>query len=199
MGTHEDMERNEDKPQLNDKAAQDNGPREGEEPVMVEISEAEIDKLRREVADYKDRNIRLCAEFDNARKRMEKDKSEFVKYANEKVMSDFLEVLDNLERTVVVAQSKHQDYDAFLKGIEMVMAALNKMLQRNGLKPIEAKGKKFDPHCHEILTMEETDSVEEGIVLEELQKGYYLGERVLRTVKVKLAKSKASDAGESHH
>jgi molecular chaperone GrpE len=161
-----------------------------ESPVKEENACAEIDKLRQEAADYKDRYIRVCADFDNARKRMERDRVEFVKYANEKLMSEFLGVLDNLERTVAVAEAKHQDYDAFLKGVEMVMKELKGMLKRNGLQPIEAQGKVFDPHSHEILAIEEKEGAEDNIVLEELQKGYYLGDKVLRTAKVKLAKKK---------
>jgi molecular chaperone GrpE len=155
-------------------------------------SKEDFSRLEKEVAALKDKNLRLYAEFDNARKRMERDRVEFVKYANEKLISEFLNVLDNLERTVDVAKAKHQDYDAFLKGIEMVMKELTGLLTKNGVKPIEAKGKKFDPHCEEVLMMEDSGA-EEGTVLDELQKGYYLGDRVIRTAKVKIAKKKTPE------
>ena len=70
------------------------------------------------------------------------------------------------------------------------MAHVYDLLKKNGVKSIEAKGKKFDPHCHEVLMQEETDEVEEGVVTEEFQKGYFLGDRVVRTAKVKVAKNK---------
>ena len=156
----------------------------------VVLTESEHQKLLEEIAQYKDKYVRLYAEFENARKRMEREKQEFVKYANEQLMADFLNVLDDLERSVEVAQAKHQDYDAFLKGIEMVMAHIYELLKRNSVKPIKALGQKFDPNCHEVLMQEETENAHDGTVLEELQKGYMLGDKVIRTVKVKLAKKK---------
>lgn len=158
-----------------------------EEKTIV-LKEPEYKKLLEEVAQAKDKYVRIYADFENARKRMERERQEFVKYANEELLINFLNILDDLERTVEVAQTKHQDYEAFLKGIEMVMAHVYDLLKKNGVKPIEAKGKKFDPNVHEVLMQEETDQAEDGIVLEEFQKGYYLGEKVVRTVKVKLAK-----------
>jgi len=152
---------------------------------IIKIKESEYKKIVQEAAEYKDKHIRLYAEFDNARKRMEREKIEFIKYANEGLI---LDILDDLERSIDVARAQHQDYSAFLKGIEMVMTHVHALLKKNGVKPIEARGKLFDPHCHEVLFQEENDDVDEDLVLEELQKGYYLGDKVVRTAKVKLAK-----------
>lgn len=152
--------------------------------------DAERQKLAEEAARYKDQYIRLYAEFENARKRMERERQEFVKYANEGLIAEFLNILDNLERSVEAAQAQHEDYQAFLKGVEMIMAQIHEMLKKNGVRPIEARGLMFDPHRHEVLMQEETDSHGEGTVLEELQKGYTLGDRVIRTSKVKVAKNK---------
>ena len=154
------------------------------------ISPADHKKLQEELAQYKEKYIRLYAEFENARKRMEREKLEFTKYANEGLILEFLGILDDLERTVEAAKAKHEDYEAFLKGVELVMAHIFEMLKKNGVKPIEAKGKKFDPHCHEVLLQEETDQFEDESVMEELQKGYCLGDRIVRTAKVKIAKKK---------
>lgn len=164
-----------------------------EKPIkekMIKIKESERAELIEEAAKNKDQYIRLYAEFENARKRMDRDKQEFVKYANEGLVTEFLEILDNLERSVQSAQTKHEDYEAFLKGIEMVMAHIHEMLKRNGVTPVEAQGKVFDPHCHEVLMQEETDEVDDGVIMQEFQKGYRLGERVVRTAKVKVAKKK---------
>ncbi|MDD2654677.1 MAG: nucleotide exchange factor GrpE, partial [Candidatus Omnitrophica bacterium] len=79
---------------------------------------------------------------------------------------------------------------AFLKGIEMILAHLYEMLKKNGVKPIEANGKKFDPHLHEALMQEESDKFDDGIIIEEFQKGYTLEDRVIRTSKVKVATKK---------
>ena len=161
-----------------------------EQDSLLQIKESEYKKLLEEAAFYKDKYVRLLAEFENARKRFERDKIEFIKYANEGLIIEFLSILDNLERSVEAAKTKHEDYSAFQKGIKMVMNQIHDLLKKNGVKPIDAKGKKFDPHCHEILGQEERNDVEDGTVTEEFQKGYLLGERVVRTAKVKVAKGK---------
>ena len=132
--------------------------------------------------------LRLQAEFDNAKKRLEKEKQDFVKFANEGIILELLNILDDLERTVDLAQSKHQDLSAFLKGVEMILAHLYEMLKEYGVKPIEAQGKLFDPHYHEALMQAENKDVPEHTILEELQKGYLLNDRVIRTAKVKVSK-----------
>jgi molecular chaperone GrpE len=145
------------------------------------------DQIRQELADYKDRYIRLYAEFDNVRKRHEREKMEFVKYASEKLIVDFLGILDNLELSLTVARDKHVDYEAFIKGVEMVMNHIHEMLRKNGVKQVEAEGKHFDPNCHEVLMQENREDVEEGAVIGVFQKGYCLHDKVIRTAKVKLA------------
>ncbi|GEM_PF-547578 len=155
----------------------------------IKVKESQRDQWIQEARDYKDKYLRLCAEFDNARKRMEREKQEFVKYASQDLLKEFLGVVDNLERTVEAAKAQHQDYDSFLKGIEMVMNQLHGLLAKQGVKPIEAVGKPFDHNCHEVLMQEESDQ-DDGMVLEEYQKGYYLQDRVLRTAKVKVAKKR---------
>jgi len=142
------------------------------------------------VNDYKDKYLRLLADFDNARKRMEREKHEFIKYANEGLIIEFLAILDDLERTLAAFQNQQDNRDAVKKGIEMVMAHIYEMLKRNGVKAIDTKGKMFDPHRHEILMQEETTEAKDGMVLEEFQKGYSLGDKIIRTAKVKVAKNK---------
>jgi len=157
---------------------------------MIKMKESEHAKLLEEAVKYKDQYIRLFAEFENARKRMDREKLEFIRYANEELIVEFLGILDNLDRSVESAKANHQDYTAFVKGIEMVMSNIREMLKKNDVKPIEAKGKIFDPHYHEILMQEETEETDDGTVMEEFQRGYCLGEKVVRTAKVKVAKKK---------
>jgi len=161
---------------------------------MITVSEAEYQALTAQLQEQKDKYVRLFAEFDNARKRFERDKAEFARYAGEGLIADFLNILDDLERTVQAANSKHDDYAAFLKGVEMVMAHVYELLKRNDVKPVEAVGKPFDPHCHEILMQAESADHPDGTVVEEFQKGYRIGERVLRTAKVKVAVSPKENA-----
>ncbi len=182
------------------KAEQENSATEKKEKAhpakekTIILKESEHQKLLQEASDYKDKYVRLLAEFDNVRKRTEREKQEFVKYANEEVLTQFLSILDDLERSVEAAKAKHEDYEAFLKGIEMVMAHVYEMLKKNDVRPIEVKGKMFDPHLHEALMQVETNAVKEGMIVEEFQKGYAIGERIIRTAKVKVAAAKGAES-----
>lgn len=174
-------------------AQQKDKKQEPKEPQDVTLKIDEYDTLKKEAQeakDYKDRLLRLQAEFDNAKKRLEKEKFGFIKYANEGITLELLSVLDDLERSVEAAEKKHQDLNAFLKGVEMILAHLYEMLKKKGVSPIEAKGKTFDPNLHEAMMQIETDEFPEDTVVEELQKGYMLEDRVIRTAKVKVAKRK---------
>ena len=97
-------------------------------------------------------------------------------------------MLDDLERTVSLAESTKQDFDAFLKGVEMILAHLYEMLKVHGVKPVEAEGKIFDPNFHEALMQVEDKNFPDHTIVEVLQKGYLIHERVLRTAKVKVSK-----------
>jgi len=153
----------------------------------VTLKADEHQKLVDELAEHKDKYVRLLAEFENSRKRNERERMEFAKYANEGLIAEFLGIMDDLERSGAAVTGQHQDHDAFLKGIEMVMAHIYEMLKKNNVQPIEAVGKKFDPHCHEVLMQEETEEHDDQTIVEEFQKGYMLGDRVVRTAKVKVA------------
>ena len=161
------------------------------EEKIVSLKEPEYLKLREEAAHCKelqDKVLRLQADFENTRKRLEKDKQDFLKFANEGIIFELLNIMDDLERTVSLAESKHEDLPAFLKGVEMILAHLYEMLKEHGVKPIEAQGKIFDPHYHEALMQVENSDLPEHTVVEEMQKGYLLNDRVIRTTKVKVSK-----------
>ncbi len=161
------------------------------EEKTVSLLEAEYLKLKEDADKGKeawDRMLRLQADFDNTRKRLEREKQDFIKFANEGIIVELLNVLDDLERAVDLTESKHQDLPAFLKGIEMILAHLYDMLKEYGVKPIAAKDKIFDPNFHEALMQMENNDVPEHTVVEELQKGYLLNDRVIRTSKVKVSK-----------
>ncbi len=162
-----------------------------QEEKIVSLPEAEYLLLKAEAAnakDFKDKMLRMQADFDNIRKRMDKEKQDYIKFANEGILVELLNILDDLERAVDLTESKHQDLSAFLKGIEMILAHLYEMLKEYGVAPIEAEGKVFDPNFHEALMQVEDKEKPEHTVIEELQKGYLLNDRVLRTSKVKVSK-----------
>jgi molecular chaperone GrpE len=169
------------------------------EKKTVTLTEEEYAQLKQEAEksqEYQDRVLRLQADFDNIRKRLEREKQEFVRFANEGLIVDLLNIVDDLERSVELAQGKHEDFSAFLKGIEMILAHLYDLLKKNGLSAIEAKGKFFDPEYHEALLKAEADDVADNTIIEELQKGYLLNNRVIRTAKVKVSQKPEPEAGE---
>jgi len=161
------------------------------EEKLVTLKEAEYLGLLDEVKKGKDgwdKMLRNQADLENTRKRLDREKQEFVKFANEGLILDLLNVLDDLERTVDLAQSGKEDLTAFVKGVEMILAHLYEMLKNHGVKPIEAEGKIFDPNFHEALMQVENKELPEHTIVEVLQKGYLIHERILRTAKVKVSK-----------
>lgn len=159
---------------------------------LVTVQEEEYTRLKEASSrcqDLQDRYLRLQADFDNARKRMEKQTQDFAKYATEGIILELLNIMDDLERTTQAAENKNANLDTFLKGIEMVLAHLYEMLKGHGVKPVDAQGKPFDPHTSEPL-MQVASDMPEHMVIEELQKGYFLHERVIRTAKVKVSSGK---------
>lgn len=165
--------------------------KEKEEEKIININESEYLKLKEDaqkVGELSNNILRLQADFENTRKRLEREKQDFVKFANEGIILELLNVLDDLERTVNLAENQKQDLPAFLKGVEMILAHLYEMLKEYGVKPIEAEGKLFDPHFHEALMQVENKELPEHTIVEELQKGYLLNDRVIRTTKAKVSK-----------
>ena len=125
---------------------------------------------------------RLQAEFENYKKRTEKEKSELVKYAHADIIESILTVLDSFE----IALKNTSDKDKFVDGMKIVYAQLYSILEDEGLSPIKTSGEKFDPYRHEVLMKEESEKPE-GTILEEFQKGYMLNDKVLRFSKVKIS------------
>ncbi|MCX7927131.1 MAG: nucleotide exchange factor GrpE [Candidatus Omnitrophica bacterium] len=163
---------------------------------VITVSKEEYDLLKDEAAkakQYWERLLRLQADFENARKRWERERADFVRYAKEEIICEILTIVDELEKSVELSQQKHEDYTAFLKGVEMILAHLHELLKRHGVSCIEAKGKCFDANCHEALMQIEDDSLPENTVVEEFQKGYTLNGKVIRTAKVQVSRKKKKD------
>jgi molecular chaperone GrpE len=163
------------------------------EEKTVTLKEAEYLGLLEEVKKGKDswdKMLRNQADLENTRKRLEREKQDFVKFANEGLILDLLNVLDDLERTVDLAQTGKEELSAFVKGVEMILSHLYELLKNHGVKPIEAEGKIFDPNFHEALMQVESKELPEHTIVEVLQKGYLIHGRVLRTAKVKVSNQK---------
>jgi molecular chaperone GrpE len=173
---------------------EDNKPSSEEKSVTLSDSEYLNLKTEAEKAkDYYERMLRLQADFENAKKRMERETNDFYSYANQEIIIKLLNILDDLERVVDAAEKKQEDFSVFLKGVEMILAHLYDLLKDNGVRPIDAQGKKFDPHLHEALMQVESSADPDETIVEELQKGYFLKDRVIRTTKAKVSTQKSSN------
>lgn len=139
--------------------------------------------LREENEQLKKRVLRTLADYENFRKRVDREKADFFKYALAEVMKDLLPVLDNFDRALDHAE----EGDEFHKGVLLIYKQLYALLSKNGLTPIEESGGRFDPNIHEAVVREEDQSVPSHTVVEVLQKGYFLHDRLLRPALVKVA------------
>ncbi len=151
-----------------------------EEPISV------LEESGRLASEYLDHLQRLQAEFDNYKKRVDREKAELIKYASAELVSELIDIMENLERGVVSAKGS-DDIDSIVKGMEMVSIKLKDILGSRGLKPIEAVGKKFDPHYHEAMMMTPTDEYPYNTVIEEFQQGYMIKDKVIRYSKVRVS------------
>jgi molecular chaperone GrpE len=154
----------------------------------------ELEKLRqqlalkeREAKENYDRFLRQTAELENFKKRTAREKADAIRYANESLIRDLLQVVDNLERAVEHAQGGGNG-KPLIEGVEMVLKGFLDLLGRHGVTPILARGESFDPQKHEAIAQVETDQVESNTVVEEHHKGYYLLDRLLRPSLVSVAK-----------
>jgi molecular chaperone GrpE len=168
-----------------------------EEPVTTQeetkLEEEELVALRRERDEFLDALQRLKAEFDNFRKRTAREQADLVTRANERLVKELLPVLDDLSRALVAAE-EHEEA-ALEDGVKLVHRAFAELLRREGLVEIGTDGR-FDPHVHEALLSQPSEA-EEGSVIEVVQKGYKLGERVLRPARVVVAAPLPEAAQES--
>ncbi len=139
--------------------------------------------------EFKDKYLRAHAELDNARKRLIKEKEEYIKFANEDILSAILYVIDNFDRALEHMNGT-QKVESILEGIKIIQKQFHSFLEQNGMKRIESLGKKFDPAVHEAIEHVETDEDKDSIVMEEIQAGYLLNDRLLRPAAVKVGKKK---------
>jgi len=158
-----------------------------EEEITKEELIKRLDEKSEEAATNYDRWLRVSAELENYKKRVEKERAEFLKYAHESLIKELLPIVDNLERAIEHARTKKAS-NALVEGIEMVLKSFNDCLGRFKVKPVKAIGAKFDPNLHEAVRVEENAEEEENTILSELQKGYILNDRVVRPAMVVVSK-----------
>ena len=146
-----------------------------------------IEDLQRDLAAVQDRLLRTAAEFDNYRKRIDRERRDLSEYAASDVLSDLLPIIDNLERALVTPGVAEDG--PFRKGVELIHKQMLDLLRKRGVRPLEAAGTMFDPKFHNAVIHEESSEHPDGEVIQELQRGYMLGDRLLRPAMVKVAKS----------
>ncbi len=149
----------------------------------------QLEQEQAKAAEYLDNWRRAAADLANYRKRMERESGEMTRAANADLIRRLLPILDDFDRAFQTVPADLRDL-TWVDGILLISRKMFAILETEGLKPIEAMGKPFDPHLHEAVVHEETDKYEDGLVIGELQKGYLLRDRVLRPTLVKVAKNK---------
>ena len=146
-----------------------------------------LDAARRERDALQDRLLRTAAEFDNYRKRIERERREVAEYAGADILTDMLPIVDDLERALQA--SAGSEADVYRRGVELIYKQMTDLLRKLGVKIIEAVGTQFDPRFHEAVMQEVSSTHREGEVIAELRRGYTLGDRLLRPVVVKVAQA----------
>ncbi|MGB2988959.1 MAG: nucleotide exchange factor GrpE, partial [Candidatus Zixiibacteriota bacterium] len=155
----------------------------------TDLLKERLAKSEEQAKELEDRLLRLAAEYDNYRKRTAREFEAICQSANENLISKLLDTMDNFERALDSAKTSN-DYDSFRKGVELIYTHLKELLEKEGLKEIDAVCKPFDPNFHEAVTQCESEEHEEGIVADEMCKGYMLNEKLLRPSKVVVSKGK---------
>lgn len=172
---------------------------ESEETVAQNPGKTVEEKLavaEEEIAGFRDKMLRTAAEFDNYKKRMERDRLSALKYASESVLREILPVVDNLERAlaqgVVAGVDAQASLASLLEGVQLTLKSLLAALEKFEVKPMDSIGKPFDPKIHEALVMEASDEIPASHVLSEFEKGYLYKDRLLRVAKVIVSSGKAA-------
>lgn len=155
----------------------------------VEELQAQIEALTAEKASLYDKLLRRQAEFENYRKRVERERGVLYQHGRDDVLLQFLPVVDNFERALSSLETSEGDAEALRHGVELIHKQFKDALAKLGLEAVEAVGQTFDPHVHEAVTTEATDKHKENTVIQEFQRGYRIGDRLLRPAKVKVASS----------
>ncbi len=167
----------------------------GQDDPIKEL-EAKLEAKEKEAGETYDRLLRASAEFDNYKKRSSREMEEFRKFANQSLIKEMLSVVDNLE-LAMNSTDGHKAIDKdLLQGLEMTHKEILRVFDKFNVKPIDAKGQPFDPTFHEAVMQEETDDSPKNTVINELQRGYMIHDRLLRPSMVVVAKPKENNDGE---
>lgn len=154
--------------------------------------ETRLESVEQEAKEAHDRFLRVSAEFENYKKRSVREMDEFRKFANESLIREMLTVVDNLERALNSSNNDNQANSHIAEGVDMTLKEILKVFEKFNVKPIEALGKPFDPNFHQAAMREETNERPENTVLNELEKGYMIHDRLLRPAMVVVSMPKVN-------
>ncbi len=147
---------------------------------------AELNAARQQAEENLARMLRVQADYDNFRRRTRQEKEDLLKYSSMKLIEQLLPVVDNFERAIHAAKDS-KDPDAFAKGVDMIFKQFQQVLEHEGVEPMDVIGQPFNPEFHQAIMQVESDEHEEGVIVEEVQKGYIMKEKVLRPAMVKVS------------
>ena len=162
-------------------------PDEGSNPTAVDSQEKQAQE---ELQIYQDKYIRLAAEFENYKRRAQRDQSDAIRYANEALLKNLLSTLDNLERAIQCGKDAGAS-GALLEGVELTHKQFLETVEKLGVRQVSSTGSLFDPKMHQAVAQVESTTAEPNTVVEEFQKGYFLHDRILRPAMVTVAKEKS--------
>ena len=158
------------------------------QPQEEKDMSAALEETMNKLQESEDKVLRLAADFENTKKRLEREREISLKFAEENILKELLPGIDNIERAMDQGKDAG-NIESLLEGVELTRNGLLATLEKYGVKAIESIGQPFDPNIHEALAMEETDAMEPNFVLREFQKGYFYKERLLRPSKVIVSKA----------
>ena len=157
-----------------------------------------VKKVEEELKDYKDKYLRLLAETDNLRKRLQKEKQEMTRFAIENIIGEILLPIDNLENALKFTGQMSPETQSWAMGFQMILSQFKDVLNNHGIVAFHSEGTDFDPHKHEAVEIEETSDHPEGIVLQEFVRGYKSGDRTIRPARVKVSKKVSPQTNENN-
>ncbi|MDO4539645.1 MAG: nucleotide exchange factor GrpE [Syntrophomonadaceae bacterium] len=159
---------------------------EAEDTLTVEQQQSLIETLQQEKQKNYDLYLRALAEIDNMKKRSQREREEYVRYGTESLLKRLLNVMDDLERALAECE-RSRDLAALTKGVELTAKNLEEILKSEGIEPVKTEGQPFDPQVHQALMVEPREDMEENMIIEEMQKGYKIWDRLLRPALVRVS------------
>jgi molecular chaperone GrpE len=160
----------------------------------LEILRQSFEEKKKLADSYYDQLLRLKAEFDNYRKRVEKEKEELIKFGKEELVVKLLNILDSFNLALDSTKDEKNEDRSIKEGVKLISKQFKEVLEKEGLKKLEIQGKKFDPNLHYAVEYQESDKHEDNEIVKEIRPGYLFHERVIRPAMVVVAKSKKQDA-----